>query len=60
MKFSVLPIDRGSHRTRLGMEVAVWKWGLGKVSGMDVVLACGVSGAVWGFWNLSGGLPLSV
>lgn len=58
MKFSVLPIDIGSYS--LGMEVAVWKWGLGKVSGMDVVLACGVSGAVWGFWNLSGGLPLSV
>lgn len=38
MKFLVLPIDGGSHRTRLGMEVAVWKRGPGKVSGDSAAL----------------------
>lgn len=62
MKFLVLQIGRGSLRTHQGMQVSVWKQGLGKVSalGQAFVPACGVAGAVWGFQNLAVGLPLSV
>lgn len=62
MEFSVLPLDRGSYRTLLGMQVAVWKWGPGRclstaALGWPLCFACGVSGAVWGFRALLQGCP---